>query len=100
MSKLQLCEARLLALATLEMMLKEVIDRCCAVYEGSRVQELNLETFRFMHRLSYGHRNRKTLVVVIYDPTLPSCQEAEFEVGVGFFAGHCMQAACCAVRHH
>eukprot|EP00983_Pelagomonas_calceolata_P048613 1141135-Pelagomonas_calceolata.AAC.6 len=49
-------------------------------YPGTRVQEFNLETFRFMHKLSYGHRNRRTFVVVLYDPSMPACQNIEFEV--------------------
>ena len=49
-------------------------------YQGSCVQQFNLETFRFMHKLSYGHRNRRTFVVVLYDPSMPSCQDIEYEV--------------------
>lgn len=52
-------------------------------YEGTRVQELNVDTLKFQHRMSYGHRNRKTVVVVVYDPTHPACKAVEYEVGGG-----------------
>lgn len=51
-----------------------------AGYEGSCVQEMNLETMQALHRLSYGHRNPRSMLVVVYDPQDPVCKDAELEV--------------------
>jgi hypothetical protein len=32
------------------------------------VQRMNLDTLRFLHRMSYGHRGRRTVMVVVHDP--------------------------------
>ena len=45
------------------------------------MSHVSLDSFRVLHRSSYGHRNFRTLVVVVYDPELPSCQGIEAQVG-------------------
>ncbi len=49
-------------------------------YEGTQVQPMNLETLRAVHRLSYGHRGRRTVLIVAYDPQNAACRQAEWEV--------------------
>lgn len=51
-----------------------------ADYESSCVQGLNLDTLKAVHRLSYGHRGRRSMLVVVYDPEHAACREAEAEV--------------------
>ncbi|GLC37454.1 hypothetical protein PLESTF_001450600 [Pleodorina starrii] len=49
-------------------------------YDGSCVSTIQLDSFKIFHRLSFGHRNHRTFVVVVYDPASPSCRAAEYEV--------------------
>jgi hypothetical protein len=52
----------------------------CADYDGSCVSAIDLQSYKAFHRLSYGHRNHKTFVIVAYDPRDPVCRAAETEV--------------------
>ncbi|GIM14183.1 hypothetical protein Vretimale_17117 [Volvox reticuliferus] len=49
-------------------------------YDGSCVSTIQLDSFKLFHRLSFGHRNHRTFIVVVYDPSSPSCRAAEYEI--------------------
>lgn len=51
-----------------------------ADYSGSSVKELSLRELELLHRLSFGHRNQRSYVVVLYKPDSPACQAFEAEV--------------------
>ncbi len=52
-----------------------------ADYPGSCVSTIQLDSFKVFHRQSFGHRNHRTFVVVLYDPASRACRKAEYEVG-------------------
>lgn len=51
-----------------------------ADYSGSSVKELSLRELELLHRLSFGHRNQRSYLVVLYKPDSPACQAFEAEV--------------------
>jgi hypothetical protein len=53
---------------------------CPEGYDGTCVKPVELDSLRLMHRMSFGHRNWRTNVVVVYSPDRPECQAIEFEV--------------------
>ncbi|KAJ9506639.1 hypothetical protein QJQ45_003732 [Haematococcus lacustris] len=46
----------------------------------SSVQELNLETMKFLHSMSYGHPNPRSVVVIVYHPDYAACRAVEDEI--------------------
>ena len=50
-------------------------------YDGSSVRAIQLDSFKVFHRLSFGHPNPRTYVVVVYDPASRACRRMETEVG-------------------
>lgn len=52
-----------------------------AGYDGSAVKQLSLRELELLHRLSFGHRNQRSYLVVLYKPGCPACQAFEAEVG-------------------
>lgn len=51
-----------------------------ADYSGSSVKDLSLRELELLHRLSFGHRNQRSYLVVLYKPDSPACQAFEAEV--------------------
>lgn len=51
-----------------------------AGYDSSAVATIQLESFKVFHRLSFGHRNPRTYVIVVYDPASRACRAMETEV--------------------
>jgi hypothetical protein len=51
-----------------------------ADYSGSNVKQLLLRELELLHRLSFGHRNQRSYLVVLYKPDSPACQAFEAEV--------------------
>ncbi|KAG2426981.1 hypothetical protein HXX76_012765 [Chlamydomonas incerta] len=49
-------------------------------YDSSAVSSIQLESFKVFHRLSFGHRNARTYVIVVYDPASRACRAMETEV--------------------
>uniref|UniRef100_A0A383VFU6 Thioredoxin domain-containing protein n=1 Tax=Tetradesmus obliquus TaxID=3088 RepID=A0A383VFU6_TETOB len=49
-------------------------------YEGSCVRQLSLEELQLLHRLSFGHRNQRSYLIVLYTADSPACQAFEQEV--------------------
>ncbi|KAG2485472.1 hypothetical protein HYH03_015848 [Edaphochlamys debaryana] len=49
-------------------------------YEGSAVSTIQLESYKIFHRLSFGHRNGRTHVIVLYDPASATCRAMEYEI--------------------
>lgn len=57
---------------------------CCgfvADYDGSSVKQLSVRELELLHRLSFGHRNQRSYLVVLYRPDSAACQAFEAEVG-------------------
>jgi hypothetical protein len=56
---------------------------CCVVadYDGSSVKQLSVRELELLHRLSFGHRNQRSYLVVLYKPDSAACQAFEAEVG-------------------
>jgi hypothetical protein len=52
-----------------------------ADYNGSYVRQLSLEELQLLHRLSFGHRNQRSYLIVLYQADSPACQAFEQEVG-------------------
>jgi hypothetical protein len=73
-----------------------------ADYDGSSVKQLSLRELELLHRLSFGHRNQRSYLVVLYKPDSAACQAFEAEVGVAvsgliqhlLLLGSCMQGRC------
>lgn len=57
-----------------------VVVVCGADYKGSYVRKLSLEELQLLHRLSFGHRNQRSYLIVLYQPDSKACQEFEAEV--------------------
>lgn len=68
------------AWALLHLLHDHVCLACCAVYPGTKVKTIELDSFRLMHRASFSHRNVRTYVVVVYVPGSIRCAEVEQEV--------------------
>jgi hypothetical protein len=51
-----------------------------ADYDGSYVRQLSLEELQLLHRLSFGHRNQRSYLIVLYQADSPACQAFEQEV--------------------
>eukprot|EP00775_Hariotina_reticulata_P012097 gene12097-12236_t len=51
-----------------------------ADYQGSCVRRLSLEELQLLHRLSFGHRNQRSYLIVLYTPGSSACQAFEQEV--------------------
>lgn len=71
-----------------------------ADYQGSHVKKLSLEELQLLHRLSFGHRNQRSYLVVLHQPTSKACQELEAEVmsaaRPSCFAAACSPSSCCS----
>lgn len=52
-----------------------------ADYQGSSVRQLSLEDLQLLHRLSFGHRNQRSYLIILYRSDSPACQAFEQEVG-------------------
>jgi hypothetical protein len=57
-------------------------------YDGSAVKQLTLQEVQLLHRLSFGHRNQRSYLIVVYQADSPACQALEAEVGVLSWALH------------
>lgn len=54
-----------------------------AGYDGSAVARTSLSELQLLHRRSFGHRNARTYLVVLVDPSVPACVAIEQQVGQG-----------------
>jgi hypothetical protein len=79
---------------------KSGAEACChashADYSGSNVMDLSLRELELLHRLSFGHRNQRSYLVVLYKPDSPACQAFEAEVCDGVCLGTHIRLGVCS----
>lgn len=60
-----------------------------ADYQGSYVRKLSLAEHQLLHRLSFGHRNQRSYLIILYQPNSQACQDFEAEVSTGLVFNRC-----------
>lgn len=61
------------------------------------MRQLSLEELQLLHRLSFGHRNQRSYLIVLYTADSPACQAFEQEVRSSSSSSSCSQHHTAAV---